>query len=403
MKNLSTQTAKLNSLTIGTDTPEREIHVKSPTGAQIKLESTSSADWSGIDFSGKNGEYSAYFGLEDPTGNFVLGLSGNNFIVNDQRTLGGSGNDGAKLYIDDDMYHTSNIRDFGNGDQWARTLFVGNGRDRESNALDRVDAIHVISSCTQYLSGTRNFTTNLKGQAFHPEGGAYWACPAIYRSADTSGSYPFDKWGELILQGTSYGTGYNRGVTIATWDEVDGNIAEPRMRVSENGIQSFSQPFASVKLNDDNSQGGQNKTVGPPGGGAVIESSDLVNIEFETIDVNRGNVWDQANRRFVAPVAGDYQISFNSNIAVWNMGSSTGLNTTTYFAVYITKNGVTWARAYNNKLASDTYEKWTHVSLTYDIPLQANDYVSVALWCSSGYIWADSDGNYTTASFRLLG
>lgn len=395
------------SVGIGTTAPDRELHIKSSNGAQIQLESTSSADWSGIDFKGGNGAFAGYLGLEDTTGTFFHDISGNNFEFRDTGSevvvAPTVTNPGALLKITKDTTSVSCIRNYGNGLQWAKLLQLGSDRARESTATDRADAIHVIASCTQFLSGTGSYISNTNSSS-HPDGGAYWAVPAIYRSTGVGGgTFPFDKWGELILQGSSYGSNYNMGVTVATWDGVEGVEPQARARISKDGIQSFSQPFASVKLNDDNSQGGQNKTVGPPGGGAVIESSDLVNIEFETVDVNRGNVWDQTNRRFVAPVAGDYQISFNSNIAVWNMGSSTGLGATTYFAVYITKNGVTWARAYNNKLASDTYEKWTHVSLTYDIPLQANDYVSVAIWCSSGYIWADSDGNYTTASFRLLG
>jgi hypothetical protein len=406
MKNLSTQTAIINSLGIGTS-PERELHIKSSNGAQIKLESTSSADWSGIQFEGGNGAFAGYLGLEDTTGTFFHDISGNNFELRD------TGSEvvvaptvttpGALLQITKDTATVSCIRDYGNGLQWAKLLQLGNDRSRGSSETDRADAIHVIASCTQFLSGTGSYISGANSD-FHPDGGAFWASPAIYRSTGVSGgTYPFDKWGELILQGSSYGSNYNMGVTVATWDGVDGAEPQARARISKDGIQSFSQPFASVKMNSDNSQGGQLKTVGPPGGGAVVESSDFVNIEFETIEVNRGNVWDPQNFRFVAPVAGDYQISFNSNIAVWNMESPPSLDDSRYFSVYVVKNGVMWARAYNSKLTSDTFERWTHVSLTYDIPLQANDYLSIAIWCNGGYIWADSDGNYTTASFRLLG
>jgi hypothetical protein len=62
--------------------------------------------------------------------------------------------------------------------------------------------------------------------------GAPWAMPMIYRSRrnpdDGSGAFPFDEDGELILQGTSHGRGYHRGVSIVTTPE---DPAEPSVRV----------------------------------------------------------------------------------------------------------------------------------------------------------------------------
>jgi len=395
------------SVGIGTTTPERELHIKSSNGAQIQLESTSSADWSGIDFKGGNGAFAGFLGLEDTTGTFFHDISGNNFEFRDTGSevvvAPTATNPGTLLKITKDTTSVSCIRNYGNGLQWAKLLQLGNDRSRETTETDRADAIHIIASCTQFLSGTGTYISNTNSSS-HPDGGAYWAVPAIYRSTGVGGgTYPFDKWGELILQGSSYGSNYNMGVTVATWDGVEGVEPQARARISKDGIQSFSQPFASVKMNDDNSQGGQSKTIGPPGGGADVESSDSVTIEFDTIVENRGNVYDSTNIRFVAPVAGDYQISFNSNIAVWNVGTPTSLTTSKYYAAYVFKNGVLFGRVYNSKLASDTFERWTHVSLTFDVPMQTNDYLEIRLWCSDGYIWADSDGQYTLASFRLLG
>ena len=406
-KDLLLNSSSGGNVGIGTTAPERELHIKSSNGAQIQLESTSSGDWSGIDFKGGNGAFAGFLGLEDATGTFFHDISGNNFEFRD------TGSEvviaptvispGALLKITKDTTSVSCIRDYGNGLQWAKLLQLGSDRARESTETDRVDAIHVIASCTQFLSGTGSYISNTNSSV-HPDGGAYWAVPAIYRSTGVGGgTFPFDKWGELILQGSSYGSNYNMGVTVATWDGVEGVEPQARARISKDGIQSFSQPFASVKMNNDNSQGGQLKTVGPPGGGAVIESADSVVMEFETIEVNRGNVYDATNKRFVAPVAGDYQISFNSNIMTRWMNSPTNTSNITYYTVYVHKNGALWGRAYNSKLTADTLQTWSHVSLTFDVPMQANDYLDLRLWCSSGYVYADSDGSYTMASFRLLG
>ena len=62
---------------IGTNVPARELHIKAADGAQIKLESTSTGDWSGIDLAAGNGSYSAYWGILDSNGNFFLDVGSN--------------------------------------------------------------------------------------------------------------------------------------------------------------------------------------------------------------------------------------------------------------------------------------------------------------------------------------
>ena len=67
---------------------------------------------------------------------------------------------------------------------------------------------------------------------------AYWATPLIYRTRrfpdDGTGAFPFNNYGELMIQGTSHGSMYNKGISFLTWD---GSGAEPqiRMRVSPEG------------------------------------------------------------------------------------------------------------------------------------------------------------------------
>ncbi|RKR10418.1 hypothetical protein C8C83_2094 [Flavobacterium sp. 90] len=66
---------------------------------------------------------------------------------------------------------------------------------------------------------------------------AYWATPLIYRSRrfpeDGTGIFPFNNYGELMIQGTSHGN-YNKGISLLTWDGVSAS-AEIRMRISPNG------------------------------------------------------------------------------------------------------------------------------------------------------------------------
>jgi len=70
--------------------------------------------------------------------------------------------------------------------------------------------------------------------------GAYWASPMIYRSKrfpDAGGGiFPNDNFGELMLQGTSHGNVYNRGISfITTPNDNDATSPAIRMRVDPNG------------------------------------------------------------------------------------------------------------------------------------------------------------------------
>ena len=80
---------------------------------------------------------------------------------------------------------------------------------------------------------------------------AYWASPLIYRSQrfpnDGTGSFPFNEYGELLIQGTSYGPNYNKGISFLTWD---GSVAFPaiRMRISETGLVGIGTDTPSASL-----------------------------------------------------------------------------------------------------------------------------------------------------------
>lgn len=121
-----------------------------------------------------------------------------------------------------------------------RALSVGGGDDETS-------AIVIHANCFKYPTG-EGFTDGSSWSS----NGAYWATPMIYRSgssaAGTTGNaqFPFNNWGELILQGSSHGNGYNKGISFVTWnsDHVDENgdpdpysqsAMQLVMRVSEKG------------------------------------------------------------------------------------------------------------------------------------------------------------------------
>lgn len=67
---------------------------------------------------------------------------------------------------------------------------------------------------------------------------AYWASPLIYRARrfpdDGTGSFPFNNYGELMIQGTSHGNLYNKGISFLTWDGSSPS-AEIRMRILPTG------------------------------------------------------------------------------------------------------------------------------------------------------------------------
>lgn len=62
---------------IGTTSPGRELHINSSTGSQIKLESTSAGNWSGLEWSAKNGIYNGYSGILDNDGRYFIDVASN--------------------------------------------------------------------------------------------------------------------------------------------------------------------------------------------------------------------------------------------------------------------------------------------------------------------------------------
>ncbi len=90
-----------------------------------------------------------------------------------------------------------------------------------------------------------NFGTNLNYISVDAATGVFpftttaqWAEPMIYRSQRNpdvgGGSFPWNNYGELILQGTSYGNGYNRGISFVTTPD-DSTSPTIKMRIDSSG------------------------------------------------------------------------------------------------------------------------------------------------------------------------
>jgi hypothetical protein len=102
-----------------------------------------------------------------------------------------------------------------------------------NNPTDLTDGdVVVIGASSQAFPKTDGTSNNWSTS------GAFWAMPMIYRSAripdNGTGTFPDNQYGELILQGTSHGGSYNKGISFVTWD---GTGSDPaiRMRIQGDG------------------------------------------------------------------------------------------------------------------------------------------------------------------------
>ncbi|SCY15032.1 hypothetical protein SAMN02927916_1279 [Flavobacterium anhuiense] len=113
------------------------------------------------------------------------------------------------------------------------------------------------SSVNAIYSSSNVIPKTETGTATWTSTNAYWASPLIYRSRrfpdNGTGAFPFNEYGELMIQGTSHeaiGNSYNKGISFLTWDGSSAS-AQIRMRVSPTGNIGIgtANPTANLEIN----------------------------------------------------------------------------------------------------------------------------------------------------------
>ena len=140
---------------IGTTSPGRELHITNSTGAQIKLESTSSGNWSGLEWSANNGGFDAYSGILDSDGRYFIDLdsNGEDFTILQNGNVGiGTSSPSAKLQIDHNssfntdmdangqdymIFRTASASGVGNGNYFGGLTWQVAGRRRAAIAASQ--------------------------------------------------------------------------------------------------------------------------------------------------------------------------------------------------------------------------------------------------------------------------
>jgi len=106
------------------------------------------------------------------------------------------------------------------------------------NAISQGILTSTDNSVNAVIAGSTTIPKTENGTAMWTATNAYWATPLIYRTKrfpeDGTGTFPFNNYGELMIQGTSHGSGYNKGISLLTWDGLSSS-PEIRMRIAPNG------------------------------------------------------------------------------------------------------------------------------------------------------------------------
>ncbi|MBP1221764.1 hypothetical protein [Flavobacterium sp. 1355] len=106
------------------------------------------------------------------------------------------------------------------------------------NAISQGFITSTDNSVNAIIASSATIPKMENGTAMWTATNAYWATPLIYRTKrfpeDGTGTFPFNNYGELMIQGTSHGSGYNKGISLLTWDGLSSS-PEIRMRIAPNG------------------------------------------------------------------------------------------------------------------------------------------------------------------------
>lgn len=123
-----------------------------------------------------------------------------------------------------------------------------------SNSLNA----QIISSPDNLVSAILGGATEIPKSSTTDQNGwtntnSHWAAPLIYRTQrfpnDGSGNFPFNEYGELMIQGTSYGSSYNKGISFVTWDGTN-NSPDIRLRINDSGNVGIGtvNPFGNLHI-----------------------------------------------------------------------------------------------------------------------------------------------------------
>ena len=110
-------------------------------------------------------------------------------------------------------------------------------------------------------------------------------------------------------------------------------------------------------------------------------------IRFDQIITNQGNCYSESTGRFTVPVAGIYEV-INTFL--------TNNNTSSDHSTFLRKNDVLIHRSFNST-SNEHVQLVTHCLVDCNV----GDYFTVQL--SSGNIYINSDGSYSSFTVRLVG
>lgn len=253
---VNTTTLKVDSTNdrvgIGIASPSRTLHIKD--GGQIKLESTSSGGWVGLDFAAGNGTYDGYMGMLDGNGRFFIDVDSNG----EDLTILQNGNVGINdtspshlLTVKSD--HATNpaikIEQTGNTDGWGLAVNNNEGRLEFSRIGGGVAGTHFVMTNT----GNVGIGTVNPGYSLHVnDTTSSGAGILLTNSQNTAGTYSDLKW-QYSASDSSYGSGIrfkqldtsNGGQLEFYTDNSSGTYTE-RMRIAEDGTTTIGRAITTT-------------------------------------------------------------------------------------------------------------------------------------------------------------
>ena len=288
---------------IGTTNPTQRLHIGG-SGVNLQI--------------GDSGGAAIYF---NNTSNNIS-YNSNQFQFNTTQTLGFTFNGGnVGIGTTSPGYKLDVV----GGGQFSQPVIVGTPTASTHAATKSyVDSVSSGWAANYLYFQSTNATStyvalNAASGAFPFSSAAYWATPMFYRSMrypdNGTGSFPWNNFGELMLQGTSYGNGYNRGISFITTPD-DSTPPSIKMRIDPTGNVGIGTTVPQDKLDVNGTTRAKtlNITGGDGGGNSILF--------FNTDAVARPSyINNQANS--------DLYLSTNNSIALTIKNTSNvGIGTT---------------------------------------------------------------------------